>query len=197
MLQPGQDPWGLPGCSTGQPVCSTGGWVLLPLPHREGTLEHLGGDAASWVAPCPSQPLTLQPGLPAQGQPASYERMVMGTSLRPHTTLVDNGSPFFRGWDRAARIRGHRELCLCLIWQPDVLDGSGVTAKTLWGRGCHLGNSLPSSWHVWACNQKCQLSLGLLLAATVAKKGVKTEMCNLNRSETQSAPIRPARWHQR
>lgn len=103
-------------------ACSTGGWVLLPSTCSEGTPEHPGGDAASWVALCPSQLLTLQPGLPARGQPAPGGRTVMGTSLRPPATSVDNGSPPFRGRDRAARIRGHRELCLCLIQWPDVLD---------------------------------------------------------------------------
>jgi len=46
----------------------------------------------------------------------------MGTSLRPLAALIDNGIPSFRGKDRVARIRGHRELCLCLIQWPDVLD---------------------------------------------------------------------------
>lgn len=121
LLQPGQEPWGLPGCNMGQHAARAIEYGSCQHEGR-GTPEHPGGDAASWVALCPSQPLTLQPGLAAWGQPAPGGRTVMGTSPRPPTTLVDNGSPPFRGRDGAARIRGHRELCLCLIWLPDVPD---------------------------------------------------------------------------
>lgn len=179
MFWPGWEPLSPSGCSMG--------WVQLPPTSRD--TEDPGGDAASGVALCPPQPLTLQP--------APGGRTALGTSLRPLTTLADKGSsPLGVGTGQPGS--GVTENS-APAWSDSQLflagDGTGVTAKTPWEKGCHWGNYLPSSWHIWAGSQECQLSPGLFLAATVAKRGEKTEMCRFNRSETQSAPITPARWH--
>lgn len=171
MFWPGEEPLGSSGCSMG--------WVQLPPTSREGDTGNAGGDAASWVALCPSQPLTLQP--------TAGGRTAMEPAWPPWQTVT---LPFRAGTGQPGS--GVTEGSGSQISLTG--DGTGVAAKTPWERGCHLGNSLPSSWHIWAGSQECQLSPGLFLAATVAKRGVKTEMCRLNRSETQSASITPARW---
>lgn len=87
----------------------------------------------------PSQPLTLQP--------APGGRTVVGMSLRPLTTLADNGSPPL-GAGAGQSGSGVTESS-APAWPDSQLfltgDGTGVTAKTPWERGCHLGNNLPSS----------------------------------------------------
>lgn len=108
MFWPGQEPLGPSGYSMG--------WVLLPPTSREEDPENPGGEAASWVVLCPSQPLTLLP--------APSGRTWEGHGKQPEATdhVGRQWQPPFRGGDRAARIRGHRELCLCVIRQPDIPD---------------------------------------------------------------------------
>lgn len=63
------------------------------------------------------------------------------------TTLADNGSsPLGVGTGQPGS--GVTESSAS-AWSDSQIfltgDGTGVTAKTPWERGCHLGNSLPSS----------------------------------------------------
>lgn len=107
-------------------ACSMGGWVWLPPSCRKWTLEHPGGHVASWVALCSFS----APDLAARAaslRPAST-RWEDAHGNEPEATSwfgVQRQLSFLGGRDMTTKIRGHRELCLCLIWQPDVLDWTG------------------------------------------------------------------------
>lgn len=176
----------------------TGHQVLLPA-CTERILEHPGEKAVLWATPCLTHPWPCTQGCQPEAASTRWED---GRENHPEATgqFKSQWQPPFLRVGRGQPGSGVRRLCCCLIPQPDVCDWrwqQGNCQKPLWGKGYHLGNCLPSSWNVWAGSQEYQLSLGLFLSATVAKRGVKTEMCSLNRSETQSSSIRPTRWHQR
>lgn len=85
-----------------------------------------------WLCASLTQPLTYI-------QPAPGGRTVLGISLRPLGNSVDNGSPPFRGRERAARIRGQRALLLsdptarcswlemAAGWLPKAFMGEGMS----------------------------------------------------------------------
>lgn len=122
-----------------EPIRLQHGLGTAPTNQQGRDTEDPGGDAASGVALCPPQPLTLQP--------APGGRTALGTSLRPLTTLADKGSsPLGVGTGQPGS--GVTENS-APAWSDSQLflagDGTGVTAKTPWEKGCHWGNYLPSS----------------------------------------------------
>lgn len=127
MFRAGQEPPGPSDCSTGTAVAWAG--------HNSHQKAGRGTWRESWRRRC----------LVGGSVPLSAPDLAASTRWKhSHGNQPEATDPFCRQWqppfmgrDRAARIRGHRELCLCVIQQLDIPDWRWhwVDCQKLCGRG--------------------------------------------------------------